>query len=475
MMDCTILDCYTDEPAGLGVPPYLGVYPRYIAGSGKFNYITIDDLRLYRFGFRRSNKTDIKTYNATRNIEEIKKVIEETDTLYAVAGVHTPGKYLSAVPGTLRELHILLEDIRCKKILTGPAVYGTQLYGGKISENDIRVFDKVEKLDYSYDEIKDLAVKGAAIISQIPDLRIIEIETSRGCSTGRCSFCTEPLKNRLEFRPMEDILAEIRAFYSFGCRYFRLGKQSCIYSYPEILPLLKSIRKECRDIKVLHIDNVNPKFVVGKKGREITQSIATFCTSGNVAAMGIESFDTKVIEENNLNCDQKTAMEAIKIINKFGSSRGDNGLPKFLPGINLIFGLKAEDRDTHKENMLWLNKILKDNLLVRRINIRQLAVFEGTQIFRECRNKFLKKNKRYYWKWRNEIRQNIDNPMLKKIAPIGTILKDVRAEIYDGNTTFARQVGTYPLAVGIRKRLQLKEFYNVKVTGHMLRSIVGEI
>ncbi len=32
MEKITILDCYTDEPAGLGVPPYLGTYPRYLAG-----------------------------------------------------------------------------------------------------------------------------------------------------------------------------------------------------------------------------------------------------------------------------------------------------------------------------------------------------------------------------------------------------------------------------------------------------------
>ena len=46
-MTYTILDCYTDEPAGLGVPPYLGTYPRYIAGSLEKipNYLTIDDLR----------------------------------------------------------------------------------------------------------------------------------------------------------------------------------------------------------------------------------------------------------------------------------------------------------------------------------------------------------------------------------------------------------------------------------------------
>ena len=52
-MRFTILDCYTDEPAGLGVPPYIGTYPRYIAGAvieakNKVFYITIDDIRFYQ-------------------------------------------------------------------------------------------------------------------------------------------------------------------------------------------------------------------------------------------------------------------------------------------------------------------------------------------------------------------------------------------------------------------------------------------
>ena len=48
-MKYTILDCYTDEPAGLGVPPYLGTYPRYVAGylNEDITYLTIDDLRLF--------------------------------------------------------------------------------------------------------------------------------------------------------------------------------------------------------------------------------------------------------------------------------------------------------------------------------------------------------------------------------------------------------------------------------------------
>ena len=62
--------------------------------------------------------------------------------------------------------------------------------------------------------------------------QIIEIETAHGCDIGKCSFCTEPIKHKLEFREKEDILEEIKAFYDLGARYFRLGKQSCFYTLP---------------------------------------------------------------------------------------------------------------------------------------------------------------------------------------------------------------------------------------------------
>ncbi len=52
-MNYTILDCYTDEASGLGVPPYLGTYPRYLFAKLKseghdVKYLTIDDLRLWK-------------------------------------------------------------------------------------------------------------------------------------------------------------------------------------------------------------------------------------------------------------------------------------------------------------------------------------------------------------------------------------------------------------------------------------------
>ena len=171
-MAYTILDCYTDEPAGLGVPPYLGTYPRYIAGylNEDVYYLTIDDLRLWKKNnsvikeTKVSQKTDITTYNLTVNYKNVKKILQETDTLIVVLGVHVPGKYLSAVPGTLNEIIPMIRDLRCKKILTGPAVFGTQLFGGKFYEKaDTSIFDKIDysMFNFPYRDVKNYSVAGA--------------------------------------------------------------------------------------------------------------------------------------------------------------------------------------------------------------------------------------------------------------------------------------------------------------------------
>ena len=487
-MKYAILDCYTDEPAGLGVPPYLGTYPRYIAGylNEDVYYLTVDDLRLWKKhnsivqNTRPSQKTNITTYNLTVNHKNIGKTLEEIDTLIVVLGVHVPGKYLSAVPGTLHEIIPMITDLRCEKILTGPAVFGTQLFGGKFFEKaDLSVFDKVDHsmFNFKYSDVKNYSIKGASIIKRIPDIRMIEIETGHGCDIGKCSFCTEPIKNKVEFREKYDVLREIIEFYKLGARYFRLGKQTCFYTLPYAAELLKEIHQNCPDLKVLHIDNVNPvKVVLDKKNDfEITKAIVKYCTSGNIAAFGIESFDLEVVKANTLNTPLQIAYEAINILNKYGIERGHDGMPKFLPGVNIIFGLRNESKKTHEENMKWLKRIYDEGLMLRRINIRQVAIFEGTSLYNEGKDKFLKKNKKLYWKWRNDIRQNIDWPMLQRVIPNGTILTNCYAEIHDGKTTFCRQFGTYPIIVGVKGRLELKKFYDIEVTGQMLRSVTGKV
>jgi radical SAM superfamily enzyme with C-terminal helix-hairpin-helix motif len=478
----TILDCYTDEPSGLGVPPYLGVHPRYLAGylKGKVNYITIDDLRFnidYKNKLKDSKKTDIKIYNLTRN--NVSEILKKTKRIFCVVGMQTPGKYLSALPGTIKDLTRLLKHVRAERILYGPVVStGTQLEGGKMAEKiPGDLFDgRMGEVFKDYSELSKFAVKGAEIAKQIPWRKMIEIETGRGCIMGKCSFCTEPLKARVEWRDQKDIHKEIKSFYDAGERNFRLGKQSCILSYKgtdveELDKLLKPIGRESKlDLDCLHIDNMIPSLV----NEERTKCVVKHCTEGNVAAFGIESFDVEVIKQNTLNTSPEVALRAVRIINKFGAKRGPNGMHYLLPGLNLVFGLKGESKKTGELNYEYLKKMYDEGMLMRRINIRQVTPLPGTAMW-DVGTKFLKKNKSRYWKWRNKIRKEIDFEMLKKLVPVGTVLKNVQMEVHDGNRTFGRQMGSYPLIVGVKERIELGKFYDLEIVDHMLRSVVGKV
>lgn len=518
----TILDCYTDEPAGLGVPPYVGTYPRYVAGAileskNSVSYLTIDDLRFYSSRLKdfkdsperiprqiqtekQRIKTIIRIRNLSKNILDLRKIIHKTDILLIIAGIHTPGRYLSAFPGTTEEVARLLNEINYTgfTILTGPAAeLGSGLWGGKMAREvsrDLQNFDLIipnlefkipalienkftedVPIECTYRELAPIAIAGAKIVREhpnYPDFIIAEIETSKGCPRRPgCSFCTEPLKsNTIERRTPKEILSEIQALSTVGIKNFRLGKQSCFYSYGPPADIEKLLRAARERADVLHIDNANPTAVTEDK----TKIIVKYCTEGNIAAFGVESFDPEVIRANHLNADPESTYNAVKIINKYGAARGANGMPKFLPGINIIFGLIKESKKTHKENLFWFRKILDEGLLLRRINIREVVIFPGTLLAAECGNKYIRKNKKYYWKWRNEIRQQIDAPMIQKIVPTGTKIRGMRTEIYDGNTTFGRQIGTYPLIIGIKQRIELDQFIDVKVTAHMLRSVVAE-
>ena len=528
----TILDFYTDEPAGLGVPPFLGTYPRYIAGAiikNKINpnYLTVDDLRYYKKTIelkkeiseeKKNHKTDISIYNRTRSLDEIEKIIKNTKVLIIICGIHVPGKYLSAIPGNIHEVERLASYFNCFKIFAGPAAseHGTQLEGGK--KIDKKIYDFIDSFDfvlhvnkepylielikkiesngdinngdqflqrYNFDDYREVSLLGSKIVEQhplFPKRVIVEIETGKGCSTGKCSFCTEPLKNRTEHRVKKDIYDEVVEFYKLGIRSFRLGKQSDFFMYQggnkdEIESLLKDIWSACPDIENFHIDNVSPRTIVKHKwGRDITKLAVKYFTEGNITAFGAETFDPKIIEINNLNSEQKITMKAIEIVNEYGSERGPNGMPKLLPGLNLLFGLPGETKKTHEINMKCLKKIYDEGLLLRRINIRRVVDYGGTKLS-EMKKEMskTKRNQKYYWKWRNDIRQNIDNPMLKRIAPEGLILKNLITEIYDGNITFARHLGTYPLIVGIKGRIPLNKKVDVKITKHQLRSLTGEV
>jgi len=395
--------------------------------------------------------------------------------------------------------HGVLEERAGKKehklerfVFAGPAMseFGTQVQGGKFAEAATEIIEKTmvnvrvmpEAFFANYATIKDFSVEGAKqIYPQFPKPAIIEMETSRGCyRTINCSYCTEPLADRQSFREQEDIVEEMKTFYDMGARHFRYGRQTCFFSYKrhkpeELEKLFKMTWEACPDIKVLHIDNVDPVRVVTKNGIEMTKMTVKYCTAGNIAPMGMETFDIDVVKKNDLNSTPEISMKAIEIINEYGRERGENGMPKFLPGINILFGLIGENKQTHERNMDHLKRIVEEGYWVRRINIRQVIPFYGTKLFNEAKNKFIKKNKASYFRWRKQIRDECDIPLLKDMFPKDLVLKDCLAEVYKSGVTYFRQLGTYPIIVGVKGKYDLKKFYDLKIIDNMKRSLVGEV
>jgi len=491
-----ILDCYTDEPAGLGVPPYMNTYPRYVFGAARkagqeAAYLTIDDLRA-------------DTGKA--------KLLERAELIVAIAGIHTPGKYLRTQPATIQEIFRYLSRTKAKKILGGPAgALGTLTEGGDrileaqafqfrelfdyVVQGDVElaVYDyltkgRVEpKKHRDYAQLADYARLGAEAIKQHPDyprFLVCEIETYRGCSRDSyCSFCTEPIRyGKATYRQAKDVIEEIEALYNAGARHFRIGKQPCIYSYQSgkklnpgaIEELFSGIRKAAPDLATLHVDNANPSVIANQPeaAEEITNALVRYCTPGNVAAFGLESADPKVIEENNLNSNPEECIEAIRLLNRIGGERGENGMPKLLPGVNFVFGLKGETKATFELDIKFLKRVLEQGLMLRRINLRQVAVFPHTKM-QETGTKLVEKHKSMFLRCKERIREEIDRPMLKRLVPQGTKLTNLRAELFEKGVTFCRQTGSYPLLVGVPEEIPLDTVLDATVVDYGFRSVTA--
>jgi radical SAM superfamily enzyme with C-terminal helix-hairpin-helix motif len=338
------------------------------------------------------------------------------------------------------------------------------------------------------EEFDEWSVAGAGVCRDHPDFGgplIAEIQTYRGCvryKSGGCSFCIEPGFGEVQFRNPDSIIAEAEALSKAGVKHFRVGSQSCFVSYmaegvgesetPRPAPgmidyLLKGIR-EVADPKVLHLDNANPSVIAEHpdESRRVMESIVKYCTSGNVLALGIESADPRVMKENNLNATPEQVMKAIEIINEVGKGVGPTGLPKLLPGLNFLFGLKGESNSTFEHDRQFLKEVMKRDLLLRRINIRQ--VIPSRKGFRSQEI-----DHRNFIAFKSWVRNDVDRPLLERAVPAGSVLNDVYLEMHEGNITFGRQVGSYPILVGLPYKCALDRFVDVKIISHGYRSITG--
>ncbi len=488
--DAVIIDGYVDEPACFGVPPYISPYIRTVAGvliehGYSPEYCTIDQLRKDPLRFRDFSGAKI---------------------VVMISGVTVPGKYLGGTPATLTEIQQIGRQIRGPTTLIGgPIGFGYSPEGGKKAiKQAISGFDSLltgspaEALDSfietgnpagipDYHRSDRWAVAGSSIIKIHPSYPHVmcELETARGCprvAAGGCSFCTEPFYGQPEYRTVEGIVSEVAALYGHGARYFRLGRQPDLLAYgsgggefpeprPDLLErLFSGIRSAAPDLKTLHIDNVNPGTIVRheEKSREALKSIIRYHTEGDVAAFGMETADPDVVAANNLKAGPDEVLRAIEIVNEEGGKRRE-GIPELLPGLNFIAGLAGETQATYDLNEQFLSNLLSRGLLVRRINIRQLMPFEGTPAYHE---NTLGKYESRFKQFKEFVRNRIDMPMLRLVFPQGTILTGVIIE-QPGQISFGRQMGSYPILVGVPVMLEAGSVIDVVVVDWGSRSLTA--
>jgi radical SAM superfamily enzyme with C-terminal helix-hairpin-helix motif len=484
-----IIDGYVDEPACLGVPPYLSPYIRTIAGvleahGREPRYLTIDQIRA---------EPGILTPSPG-------------GLAVMVAGVTVPGKYLGGTPATLTEIQQIGARLRgMERLIAGPVGFGYSPGGGeKAIRQAISGFDHLltgspaEALDawlssekthgeHSYARSDPWAVAGSKIILQHPSFPHImcEMETARGCAramTGGCSFCTEPFYGPPSYRSIEGISAEVSALHAAGARHYRIGRQPDLLTYgaghgefpsprPDLLgELFRAVRSAAPDLRTLHIDNVNPGTLARheEESRLALQEIVRYHTPGDVAAFGMETADPSVIQMNNLKAGPDEVMRAIAIVNEVGGERRD-GIPDLLPGLNFIAGLAGETKATFEKNEQFLARVLASGLLVRRVNIRQLMPFEGTRAYTD---NALGKHAPQFRVFKENVRKNFDLPMLRQIFPVGTILREIVIE-EEGNLSFGRQMGSYPILAGIPLRMAERTVLDAVVVDHGMRSVTA--
>jgi radical SAM superfamily enzyme with C-terminal helix-hairpin-helix motif len=432
-----------------------------------------------------------------------------------------PGKYVGGTPAEPDEVRRMAWTADGVSMMGGPVRFGVGEANEGASETarDDLDFDFLAMADVeaaAYDLVSNglegfenryrgvpeetrWARKGAFVVEQHPnhpDYLIAELETSRGCAY-RCSFCTEPMYGDPDFRPPESVVDEVDALSDRGVKNFRIGRQADILAYggdgeapnPEALrELYGGIREVAPDLETLHLDNMNPITVVKweELAREGIRIIAEHNTPGDTAAFGLESADPLVQEENDLNVTADQCFEAVRIVNEEGGWRpgdepgtgpsvGDDAprrLPKLLPGINLLHGLKGERRETFEHNKQFLQRVLDEGYMLRRINIRQVMAFEGTDMA-ETGAEIAQDHKQLFKQYKKEVRETIDNSMLQRVAPPGTVLPDVHLEYHQDGKTFGRQLGTYPLLVAIPGERELGQVIDVAITDHGYRSVGG--
>lgn len=498
MDTAVILDCYTVEPSGLGVPPYLSTYVRQAWSALRASrpdvdvrYVTVDDLRWEFNGgepLTPAPQSDPLTYSASGNRGNAVKLLQDAATVVVVAGDAVPSVHLHAHNGSLDEIIRILACVRGRRVLLGPMANHVLEYAGRygglfdalhthtITSADLGAGSRAAA---AYGQLRADRRSFTDLVAQLGWEPVGEIELYRGCTRRRfCSFCNEPVKSAtVSFRDLQDVLEEVQQLYSAGVRHLRLGQQTCFFStwnrdVEQIERLLAGIRESCPNLLVLHIDNADPLAVASPAGARIAALVAHYCSEGNCAPMGMESFDPAVIEKNALTCTPPILRRAIDNVNAVGSQRGPAGLPALLPGINIIYGLPGETHRTHLENLRGLDELMTAGVMCHRTNVRQARAYAATPL--AAMTAETPPSQEHFSTWKADIDSIWDQPMKKRVYPVGLRLRGLHSFFVTGRGTWFRRLGSYPIQV-VERDAVVPHFTpaDLTVTEHAPRFIYG--
>jgi radical SAM superfamily enzyme with C-terminal helix-hairpin-helix motif len=146
-------------------------------------------------------------------------------------------------------------------------------------------------------------------------------------------------------------------------------------------------------------------------------------------------------------------------------------MPLLLPGINFLGGLPGQTGESFKGDIRFLKDVLDRGLPLRRINIRAARFDDGKGgTFDMLGDLGLEMAFRAF---KEKVRSDLDPAFLGRLLPDGSVLKGVLVEAQLGRVHFGRQIGSYPVLVGIEHSADVGTYLDIAVSEVSSRSVTG--
>ncbi len=483
-----IVDGYSDLPFDLGRPPFLAPEVRYIAGAcwdrnskARAIYMTLDDLKS---GNKASLIQDAGLVLVYAGVPEARPSVDLTEAS-------------GDVPPEVGDLFDFVAYLECPKILGGPYVLVHEpearemdfdlVVDGDLSKFTHEVLSEGSTIDgvdpgirRTNQDLERFSILGAGLAIQnagYPSFLSLGVELYRGCPSaaqGGCSFCHQNFFTTVEYRPVEDVVAEISKIAELGCENV-FFQAPCFYSYfsdpredgtldldhSAIERLLEGAGSVAPELKGLHILNINPAAVANDKdeAEKITKTVVEHCSDGNFPNLRAITFDEEVQLVNNVACSTQDFNEVVDMMSSAGRVTGPNGLPTLLPAVELVYGLAGESQETIEINEERIRELASQKL-IRGAVARRLVPIPGTTIAKRDDLEELEDLDQHL----EVLRNDINAPLKSGLASPGQLLKDIYAMRSLDTAVQATKVGINSPSLLVHGAAKVGQLQDVRVT-----------